>query len=128
VHWIQAVNSTYGWGTPAQNSVHLDWDGSATPFYDNFSAAGSNYFFDVPFAKEFEYETNPVANVQFQVFLCVDNVVGGTNNVTLYGGEWWGYQYNATDVPEPAPLAVAGVGVALAAAGRRWQARRRARR
>jgi hypothetical protein len=102
VHWIQAVNSTYGWGTPAQNSVHLDWDGSATPFYDNFSAAGSNYFFDVPFAKEFEYEGHPVADVQFQVFLAVDNIVGGTNNVTMYGGEWWGYQYDAVEiVPEP---------------------------
>jgi hypothetical protein len=30
-------------------------------------------------------------------------VVNGVNNVTLYGGEWWGYTYSATPTPNPEP-------------------------
>ena len=30
--------------------------------------------------------------------------------VTLYGGLWWGYQYNTSDVPEPASLALLAIG------------------
>jgi hypothetical protein len=77
--------------------------GGASPFYDSFSAAGQTYFADIPGAKEEEYELNPVADVQFQVFLSKDNgpAAGGINHdVTIYGGKWWGYQYTAMNVPE----------------------------
>ena len=85
------------------------------PFYDQILAAGQKngvyYFADIPGNTEAEYETNPVADVEFQVFPAVDVpgnglMIGGntiTDNVTIYGGDRWGFQYNAVDAtPEPA--------------------------
>lgn len=107
VDWIQNVYSSYYGGVL---NPHLDAPATATsPFYNTFSAAGQTYFADIPGAPEREYENNPVANVRFTVFLATDNVVGGVNNVTIYGGEYWGYQYTATDlapVPETATAVV----------------------
>ena len=85
------------------------------------------WFLDRPRIPESEIgdpnnEVNPVADVQFQVILAGEIVTAnpnGTNNhaVTLYGGEWWGFRYSATDnVPEPATfvlLAFGGMGLLL---------------
>ena len=127
IHWIQVVDSFYGPNAGGVNGIHLDWPGSgSSPFYDVFGGdAEQNYFHDAPRCPEsgtngVEYEFNPVADVTFQVFLATDNVVGGTTNVTIYGGEWWGYQYDAYDVPEPSALALLAFGaVSLLAYG--WQ-------
>jgi hypothetical protein len=55
-----------------------------------------------------------------QTFLARDigriNNRPGTHDVILYGGEWWGFQYSHTDVPEPALEILTGcalVGIAV---------------
>src|SRR5205814_10410900 len=123
--WIQALTGTRrgvatGGGTPILDTP-FNGGGSAftsqsnlTPFYDPLGAAGTYgtnnaYFLDTPLVNENEYETNPVAAIQFQVILADDmqtTVEGITqHDLTLYGGEWWGFTYSATDVPEPASSA-----------------------
>ncbi|HEV3003399.1 MAG TPA: PEP-CTERM sorting domain-containing protein [Pirellulales bacterium] len=119
LHWIQAYAGTRrGAAVP----VFLDNDpaqpftgqSAVTPFYDTagYTAGtmrrGGAWFVDTPLVHENEYESNPVASMQFQVVLASDatSVVGGViqNKVTLYGGEWWGFTYSADDdttTPEP---------------------------
>ena len=93
------------------------------------SAAGQNggvyYFDDQPGLTEAEYEKNPVGDFQFQVFLAVDVPGNGlkigdntiTDNVTIYGGYWWGYQYSAVNTPEPATIVIwsllGGLGITI---------------
>jgi len=135
LHWIQALNGTL-YGNPTGGGMPIldtpfNGGGSAytsqsnlTPFYDTLGYAGTyaggtnGFFVDRPQVPENEYETNPVAAVQFQVVLASDAVsVSGTltnNALTLYGGEWWGYNFSATDVPEPSAcwlVIVAGTGI-----------------
>ncbi len=114
-HWIQALIANYRRNTGTSTSTgRLDGYSAGMPFYDQNSAAGIKdgvgYFADIPGVNEAEYEGNLVGDVQFQVFLALDNGAGGgfDHNVTIYGGYWWGYQYTAVDVPEP-PMAFAGV-------------------
>ncbi|PWU15997.1 MAG: hypothetical protein C5B50_14250 [Verrucomicrobia bacterium] len=112
VHWIQALQVT----APAigqTNSVYLDNGGATTPYYDLVSAGGPTWFFDNPSRQEMEYEGNPVADWQGQVFLALDNGAGGgfTHNVTIYGGEWWGFQLTMNDiVPEPSGFSILALG------------------
>ena len=123
VHWIQAYNESFG-GGPSSSFLDAPQN-PTTPFYDVFSSAGQTYFRDDPGDKEQERETTPVSDVQFQVFLAFDSGAGGgfTDNVTIYGGKWWGYQYTASDVvPEPSVLAVGCLGLAG------WVVRRAARK
>ncbi len=128
VQWIQAVDSSYRGGA---FNIHLDAPRTATsPFYNTFSAAGPGYFADIPGALRDGYNGNPIANVQFQVFLAVDNGAGGgfTHNVTLYAGEWWGYQYTATAIPTPEPstlLVWSSLG-AMGLIANKWRKRKRA--
>ncbi len=69
------------------------------------------------------------ADVQFQVFVATvdqtDSNGQTINNVTLYGGEQWGYLYQNTDTPEPSSLGLFG---SLLMAGIVFVARRRTRR
>jgi hypothetical protein len=140
LHWIQALTGTWygnptGGGSPILDTP-FNGGGSAytsqsnlTPFYDSLGYAGTyaggtnGFFVDRPFVSEAEYETNPVAAVQFQVVLASDTVTvsgGLTNNaLTLYGGEWWGYNFSATDVPEPSTFALLGIGALSLLAWRR---------
>ncbi len=120
IHWIQGVDSAYRGGA---YDIHLDAPASpTTPFYDQFSAAGQSYFYDNPGANEAEYEGNPVADAQFQVYLAVDNGKNGLINhdVTIYAGKWWGYRLTASEVPEPSEYgAMACFGLLAFAAYRR---------
>jgi hypothetical protein len=121
LHWVQGLRAHYDTYAAGEYQVRLDGVG-ATPFYDTLGAAGTlpgggGYFLDRPFNTESEpLEKNPVADVQFQVVLADYNTA--TKAVTLYGGEWWGYTYNAVDalVPEPATLmmlAFGGIGLLM---------------
>ena len=112
IHWIQAVNSRYG----NSLSTHLD-DPNKTdgvPWYDSGGAAGNTWFADIP--------STPCvcpccysSDVDFQVFLAVDNVTPtGTHNVDIYEGIWWGYDYEC--VPEP--VTMLGVFMGLSCLGR----------
>ncbi len=113
IHWIQAVSADYNGAT----DIHLDNPFDRTvPFYDPAGASGrlpngTSWFLDIPSAPENEIE-DFYANVEFQVLLAVDNVnPTGFHSVTLYGGEWWGYQYRTADVgpvPEPATFLLVG--------------------
>lgn len=122
LHWIQALTGIRR-GTPVPTILDTGpaytSQSTVTPFYDTAAAArtnasGGGWFLDTPFILENEYETNPVASVQFQVILASDiqTVSGGvTNNaVTLYGGEWWGFTFSAMDVPEPSACLLVTLG------------------
>jgi len=105
LHWVQAYDQT----TKGISSTALDNNGADTPFYDDLGTAGElagggGWFLDTPFDVEKEYELNPVSSVQFQVVLA--DYSQANKEITLYGGEWWGYTYAATEVPEPSSLAI----------------------
>jgi hypothetical protein len=139
LHWIQALTGTL-WGNPTGGGTPILDTGPAyksqstiTPFYDvnddgtpypyaGTYGAGNAFFLDRTIVPEFdsyftnqEYESNPVASVQFQVILAGDNVTtddkGVTqHDVTLYGGEWWGFTYEAIETPEPSTFLLITVG------------------
>jgi hypothetical protein len=105
IRWIQAISASYYGGA---NDVHLDNpDDRSKPFYDvgPNDIAGTTWFADIPSAPENEYEHNPVAAVDFQVFLTEDKGAGNgfDHNVVVYGGVWWDYTYSAVDAPAPEP-------------------------
>jgi hypothetical protein len=117
VRFIQAYNQSFT-GSPYQ--IRLDAPKAATsPFYDQGGYAGTaangkqlanntSFFVDsaddteprlmakVPTAEGVN-EIDTSSDVQFQVILAVDNgPIAGTavtDNLTLYGGLWWGYNY-----------------------------------
>ncbi len=131
LHWMQGLTGTIrgnsiptgldnfsSLSTFTRDNTSPFYDGGLTPGVAGTLADGGGYFVDRPLTLENEYELNPIADVQFQVILASDSIddVGGvaTHTVTMYGGEWWGYQYSATDVPEPtacAYLAFATIGL-----------------
>jgi len=131
LHWVQGLM-----GTIRSNTIPTGLDNftslttftrdNSSPFYDGglspgtagtSTNAGGGWFLDTPTINENEYESNLVASIQFQVVLAGDtqSVMGGvTNNaVTLYGGDWWGFNFTAVDVPEPS----AGLLVMLGGSG-----------
>src|SRR5262249_21190554 len=118
LHWIQAIG---GPSTRRGDAVPTILDtgeaytsqSTVTPFYDTSGGAagtlpnGGGWFVDRPLINENEYESNPVASIQFQVVLASDTQTIDRNGVvqndlTLYGGYWWGFTYSAYDTPEPA--------------------------
>lgn len=144
LHWIQALTGTL-WGhavAPLLDSGKAySSQSTVSPWYlgTGYSAGtlagGGGFFEDRPLVPEFdsyfshkEYESNPVASIQFQVVLASDTttVVDGVtqNNVTLYGGEWWGFTYSAVETPEPASLTLLGIG-AFGLFGYGWRQRKR---
>jgi hypothetical protein len=118
LNWVQALQAHHD--TPAyanpnpyyQYRLDNPYATNGTPFYNDGGAAGTYnaganaYFFDRPWKVENEAsESNPVADVQFQVALAMDaqttnNTTGAviSNVLTLYGGYWWGYTYTAQEV------------------------------
>ncbi len=136
VHFIQAYNESLN-GSPFK--ISLDNGGGATPFYDG-NSTGAAINVDLASGKKGSWfedrpsdcETGkgpgkpPAANgcagegiedyhtdVQFQVLIAVDSGRGGgfDHNVKVYGGEWWGYQYSTSDIPEPAAALLTGLGL-----------------
>jgi hypothetical protein len=124
VRFIQAYNQSF---TGSNYEIRLDTPATATtPFYDEKYYAGTaanggrlannvSYFLDsacdtepqlmarVPTA-EGANEIDTSSDVQFQVIVAVDNgPIAGTaitDNLTLYGGLWWGYNYwNNDNIP-----------------------------
>jgi hypothetical protein len=139
VFFIQAYIESFNGGQIATN---LDNPTAGSPFYNVGGAAGlgttnnanASWFLDMPYDSEAntnipnrgpgeESLTNSV--VQFQVVLAVDVMSGTTNNVTLYGGDWWGYQYSNTDIPEPSTVVLAASGLGALALVRTIRRRRR---
>jgi hypothetical protein len=137
LHWIQAGEGTiYGEASPPHldnNPLNLFAQSDETPFYGGppgpFAAGtlagGGGWFADRPFNPENEYESNPVASMQYQVILASDDITRDKNGVfqndiTLYGGVWWGYTYVAVDSPEPGSLTLLGSG-ALGLLGYGWR-------
>jgi hypothetical protein len=132
IHFLQIYAESLN-GAAATD--HLDNLGAATPFYDptgvSSIGANSSWMFDIPYDCENGLTGEVQANqptclggtdetllrsaLDFQTFIAVDTLVGAVHNVSLYGGEAWGYQYSTTDVPEPATgglLASALIGLA----------------
>jgi hypothetical protein len=123
LHWIQAYTGTYkgsAFGPILDNDPDHPYSAQASdsPYYDTHYAAGTlarggAWFRDRPYVPENEYEGNPVVSSQFQVVLVGDTTTqtptgpGGAmvtqNTLTLYGGEWWGYQYTALEMSAPEP-------------------------
>jgi hypothetical protein len=125
LHWIQAyTGSIYGapFGAILDNDPDHPYEKQAadSPFYDTHYFAGTlddggGYFVDRPYVSEAEYERNPVVSVQFQVILVGDDRVKDAdgvwqNTLTLYGGEWWGYTYQAVETPEPSTFLLMTLG------------------
>jgi hypothetical protein len=95
---------------------------NTSPFYVESGGVGgtttidarpANWMLDIPYDCESGLtgpanctggtdDTRLSASVNFQVFVAVNTVTDGVNNVTLYAGESWGYLYTNTDAPEPA--------------------------
>jgi hypothetical protein len=119
LHWIQAYTGTiYGnaFGPFLDNDPTQPYKGqnnAGLPFYDGTYTAGTldgggGWFLDTPFVTEQEYESNPVVNAQFQVVLADYDATN--KKLTLYGGEWWGFNYSAVDTPEPATCLLMTIG------------------
>jgi hypothetical protein len=154
LHWVQGLMGTaHGATIPTgldnfTNYTTFTRDNSS-PFYDGGLTPGTagainqsnpaigqgGWFLDTPQFPEKESddanENIPILSVQFQVVLANDTTSvdknGVTqNNVTLYGGEWWGVTYTAKDAPEPSTyvlLAFGGIGLFFF---RRMSSRKRA--
>lgn len=127
LHWVQGLRAHYDTYAPGEYQVRLDNPGSPnSPFYDAHNAAGTlpgggGWFLDTPYKFESEAaESNPTADVQFQVVLA--DFDSDAKAIVLYGGLWWGYTATASDVrvPEPSTLVLLVFGgIGLLAFGRR---------
>jgi hypothetical protein len=141
IHFLQAYNESFNGGASQSyldNNRKTNLTGK--PWYDEEGVSGikklanpndgnavtSSWFQDTPYDKESQIfppgqgEGNelidPYSNVQFQVFVAVDNgAVAGTgidHDVKIYGGYWYGYNYETFD-PVPLPSAFCGGGFLL---------------
>ncbi|HUY91929.1 MAG TPA: hypothetical protein VMV10_24525 [Pirellulales bacterium] len=136
LHWIQAYSGFDIIDPNPTTSLDNGLAQGTSPFYDAGPRPGapggtagtfwpgsnpSAWFLDVPYSKEVEKETNPVAYLTFQVALALDdyNITQNSNAVTLLGGVQWGYIYVAHDTPEPSSLAIWSALGALGIAARR---------
>ena len=108
--------------------TNIDNLGNATPWYGGASsyAPAQSKMADQPYLSFGGVPPIPLYwAVQFQTAIAVDNVVGGTNNLTLYQGEeWWGYQYTTAALPVPEPTTSILVVVSLVLLGAKVVRRR----
>lgn len=131
IFFIQSIQEIETEGGTTTTNFTLDNSGS-TPWYGGLTSSATNAgsssrMADIPYAGYVNGSTSigNSFNWQFQDVIAVDNVVGGTNNLTLYQGEeWWGF--NLTLTPEPPTGAFAGLSLLLFLAARsirRWRSR-----
>jgi hypothetical protein len=142
IHFIQAFRESLNGGA---FTIHLDNLNAPNPFYDtngvNGTAPGhpiSYWMRDRPLDCENPNSNNCAVegvedyhtDVQFNVLMAVDNGVEGPNGphpgaeqVFLYGGYAWGYQYATNDLvsPEPSFALLAGCMIAGMAAAKRMR-------
>jgi PEP-CTERM motif len=124
IHFLQVYSEKLNGG---RTTYHVDnKDLAKTLFYDQVPGASTekkgnqSWFSDEPFQCEdpdacLEGVEDYNASFQFGVYITTDKVVNGVHNVTIYGGEQWGYQYSTSDpkAPEPSTALLGGLGLGL---------------
>jgi hypothetical protein len=88
------VSGTLGGSDPWMFDIPYRCENSGTPSAPGLNAGSS------PTCSGGTDGTLLSVNWQAQVFVAQVNTV--TKTATLYGGEWWGFQYSNVDTPEPA--------------------------
>lgn len=124
IHFLQLYRESINGGA---DTYAIDNAGADVPWYDELGisdiGAASSWLFDIPYTCEAGLTSNDdctggvdeaqtSANVEFWSYVAVDTMNAGVNDVVLYGGENWGYDYTAVDnfVAEPTSLVMLATG------------------
>lgn len=117
VHWIQVINTDCP-SNHGQENGHNGGGGyweyidnapnsPGNPFYDEFGAAGSDWFLDIPYRHCGDGCDN-ACDWEAQVFLATGNLI--TKTLDIYeDGVWWGFELEC-QIPAPGALLVLALG------------------